>query len=78
MELFVQGLSPPESKQNRHHVLFENQPAYQLQFKKYIASKDLIFAVGSEFTEIASSFVDHYLETEETMDQFRKLIYNTK
>ena len=49
MEFFVRGLSPPGLKQKAHQFLIENPPATWQQLKDHIATKDLSFAISSEF-----------------------------
>ena len=63
MEFFLRGLSPPGLKQKAHKFLIENPLATWQHLKDHIATKDLRFAVGSEFTGTASSSVDNKLET---------------
>ena len=60
MEFFLRGLSPPGLKQKAHKFLIENPLA---TWQHLIATKELRFAVGSEFTGTASSSVDNKLET---------------
>ena len=73
MEFFVRGLSPPGLKQKAHQFLIENPPATWQQLKDHIATKDLSFAVSSEFTGTASSSVDNKLEIEGIKDQLKEL-----
>ena len=73
MEFFVRGLSPPGLKQKAHQFLIENPPATWQQLKAHIATKDLSYAVSSEFTGTASSSVDNKLEIEGIKDQLKEL-----
>ena len=73
MEFFVCGLSPPGLKQKAHQFLIENPPATWQQLKDHIATKDLSFAISSEFTGTASSSVDNKLEIEGIKDQLKEL-----
>ena len=73
MEFFVRGLSPPGLKQKAHQFLIENPTATWQQLKDHIATKDLSFAVSSEFTGTASSSVDNKLEIEGIKDQLKEL-----
>ena len=52
VEFFVRGLSPPGLKQKANQHLIEDPPATWHQLKHHIDTKNLNFAVGSEFTGI--------------------------
>ena len=73
MEFFVRGLSPPGFKQKVNQHLIEDPPATWHQLKHHIATKNLNFAFGSEFTGIASSSVDNKLKIEGIKDQLEEL-----
>ena len=73
MEFFVSGLSPPGLKQKAHQFLIENPPATWQQLKDHIATKDLSFAISSEFIGTASSSIDNKLEIEGIKDQLKEL-----
>ena len=73
MEFFVRGLSPPGLKQKAHQFLTENPPATWQQLKNHIATKNLSFALSSEFIETASSSIDDKLEIEGKKDQVKEL-----
>ena len=49
MELFVRGLSSPGLYQMAHQFVNENPLATWQQLKDHLATKDLSFAVSSEF-----------------------------
>ena len=73
MEFFVRGLSPPGLIQKAHQFLIENPSATCQQSIDRIATKDLSFAVTSEFTGTASSSVDNKLELEGIKYQLKEL-----
>ena len=73
IEFFVRGLSPPGLKQKAHQFLIDNPPATWQQLKDPIATKDLIFAISSEFIGMASSSIDNKLEIEGIKDQLKEL-----
>ena len=73
MEFFVRALSPPVLKQKAHQFLFENPPATWQKLKDHIVTKDLSFAISSEFIGTASSSIDNKLEIEGIKDKLKKL-----
>ena len=73
IEFFVRGWSPPGLKQKAHQFLTENPTATWQQLKDHIATKDLSFAISSDFIETASSSIDNKLETERLNDQLKEL-----
>ena len=73
MEFFVRGLSLPGLKQKARQFLNENPPATWQQLKDHITTKDLGFAVSSEFTATSSSSVDSKLKIERIKDQLKEL-----
>ena len=73
MEFFVRGLSPPGLKQKAHQFLIENPPATWQQLKDHIATKNLSFAISSEFIGTSSSSMDNKLEIDGIKDQLNEL-----
>ena len=73
MEFFINGLSPPGLKQKAHQFLIENPPATWQELKDHIVTKDLSFAISSEFIGTASSSIDNKLEIEGKKDQLKEL-----
>ena len=50
MEYFVRGLTPPALEQKAHQFLIENVGATWQQLRDQVSTKDLSFAVSSDFT----------------------------
>ena len=59
IEFFVRGLTPPGLKQKAHQYLIENPANTYEQLRNHISTKDLSFAVSSEFTGNSSSSIDN-------------------
>ena len=73
MEYFVRGLTPPALKQKAHQFLIENVGATWQQLRDHVSTKDLSFAVSSEFTGTSSNSMDNKLEIEGLKNQIREL-----
>ena len=73
MEYFVRGLTPPALKQKAHQFLIENVGATWQQLRDQVSTKDLSFAVSSEFTGTSSNSMDNKLEIEGLKNQIREL-----
>ena len=73
MEYFVRGLTPPALKQKAHQFLIENVGATWQQLRDHVSTKDLSFAVSSEFTGTSSNSMDNKLEIEGLKNQIRDL-----
>ena len=73
IEFFVRGLTPPGLKQKAHQYLIENPANTYEQLRNHISTKDLSFAVSSEFTGNSSSSIDNKIEIDGLKDQIREL-----
>ena len=73
MEYFVRGLTPPAQEQKAHQFLIENVGATWQQLRDQVSTKDLSFAVSSEFTGTSSNSMDNKLEIEGLKNQIREL-----
>ena len=73
MEYFVRRLTPPALKQKVHQFLIENVGATWQQLRDHVSTKDLSFAVSSEFTGTSSNSMDNKLEIEGLKNQIREL-----
>ena len=73
MKFFVRGLTPPALKQKAHQCLIETPHATWEQLKNHVSTKDLSFAVSSDFTGTASSSIDEKTEIDGIKDQLQKL-----
>ena len=73
MEFFVRGLTPPSLTQKSHQLLKETPHAKWEQLKNHVSTKDLDFAVSSDFTGTASSSIDNKLKIDGLKDQLQEL-----
>ena len=73
MEFFVRGLTPPALKQKAHQYLIETPNATCEQLRNQVSTKDLSFAVSSDFTGTASSSIDNKMEIDGIKDQLQEL-----
>ena len=73
MEFFVRGLTPPALKQKAHQFLIETPHATWEQLNNHVSTKDLSFAVSSDFTGTASSSIDNKMEIDGIKDQLQEL-----
>ena len=73
MEFFVRGLTPPPLKQKAHHFLIETPLATWEQLRNHVSTKDLNFAVSSDFTGTESSRIDNKMEIDGIKDQLQEL-----
>ena len=69
----MRGLSPPGSKQKAHQFLIEDPSATWQQLKNHIATKEITFAVSSEFVGTASISIVNKSEIVGLKDQFKEL-----
>ena len=73
MEFFVRGLTPPALKQKAHQYLIETPNATWEQLRNQVSTKDLSFAVSSDFTGTASSSINNKMEIDGIKDQLQEL-----
>ena len=71
--IFVRGLTPPALKQKAHQYLIETPHTTWEQLKNHVSTKDLSFAVSSDFTGTASGSIGNKMEIDGIKDQLQEL-----
>ena len=73
MEFVVRGLTPPALKQKVNQFLIETPHATWEQLRNHVSTKNLSFAVSSDFTGTAYSSIDNKMEIDGIKDQLQVL-----